>query len=204
MATRIYTRTGDAGETGLFGGQRVRKDDLRVEAYGATDELNAALGMAIAQGAEPEIRSRLLEFQHDLFTLGGDLATPIESPEENEADRTKGRVTIARLDAARTAALEGWIDRYTAELLPLTRFILPGGHPLAAYLHLARTICRRAERHCVTLAYAGGEPEAAVVINPEIIRYLNRLSDLLFTLARLANHRLGVADIVWNPDNAGK
>ena len=197
MATRIYTRTGDAGETGLFGGTRVRKDDPRVEAYGTTDELNAALGLAIALDAEPEIRSRLLEFQHDLFTLGGDLATPIESATE------KGRVTIARLDAARTAALEGWIDRYTAELPPLTRFILPGGHPLAAHLHLARTICRRAERHCVTLSHTSGEAEpAAIIINPEIVRYLNRLSDLLFTLARLANHRLRVADIVWNPDNA--
>ena len=194
MATRIYTRSGDAGETGLFGGARVRKDDLRVEAYGATDELNAALGLAVSLNAEPEITALLLEFQHDLFTLGGDLA----APEENDA--TKGRITIDRLSGQRVTELETAIDRFTAELPPLTRFILPGGHPLAAHLHLARTICRRAERHCVTLAYAVSETGAA--INPEIIRYLNRLSDLLFTLARLANHRLGVADIVWNPSNA--
>lgn len=194
MATRIYTRSGDAGETGLFGGARVRKDDLRVEAYGATDELNAALGLAIALNAEPEIDALLLAFQHDLFTLGGDLAAPEES------GATQGRITIDRMSERRVLELEAVIDRCTAELPPLTRFILPGGHPLAAHLHLARTICRRAERHCVTLAYHVGATNGS--INPEIIRYLNRLSDLLFTLARLANQRLGAPDIVWNPNHA--
>ena len=194
MATRIYTRSGDAGETGLFGGSRVRKDDLRVEAYGTTDELNAALGLAIALSAEPEINALLLQFQHDLFTLGGDLAAPEES------DRARGRSAIERVGGQRVAELETLIDRFTAEMPPLTRFILPGGHPLAAHLHLARTVCRRAERHCVTLAHAVSATDSA--LNPEIVRYLNRLSDLLFTLARLANHRLGVSDIVWNPNHA--
>ncbi len=196
MATRIYTRSGDAGETGLFGGPRVRKDDLRVEAYGATDELNAALGLAIALGAEPEINALLLEFQNDLFTLGGDLAAPEAADPAEKAAQFK----IERMSGGRVTELEAAIDRFTAELPPLTRFILPGGHPLAAHLHLARTICRRAERHCVTLSHA--VPAAQAPLNPEIIRYLNRLSDLLFTLARLANHRLGVADILWEPNHA--
>ena len=150
--------------------------------------------MARALDAEPEIDALLLAFQHDLFTLGGDLATP------EETDRSKGRILIERLDAERVTELEALIDRFTAEMPPLTRFILPGGHPLAAALHLARTVCRRAERNCVTLADHLGPDESP--LNPEVLRYLNRLSDLLFTLSRLANHRLGVADILWNPDNA--
>ena len=191
MATKIYTRTGDAGETGLFGGERIRKDDLRVEAYGTVDELNAALGVAASLHAEPEIDALLLTFQSDLLTLGGDLATP------SETDRSRGRVTVERIGPERVARLETLIDRSESELAPLKNFILPGGCPLAAALHLARTICRRAERHTVTLsdeAAQQGEP-----LNPEVVRYLNRLSDLLFVLARLANHRLGIADILWNP-----
>jgi cob(I)alamin adenosyltransferase len=192
MATHIYTRTGDQGDTGLFGGQRVRKDDLRVEAYGTVDELNAALGAACAQTSDTEIASLLLHFQNDLFLLGADLATP-----ENK-DTQKGRGVIKRVEPDRVALLETWIDRFEAELPPLKQFILPGGHPLAAQLHLCRVVCRRAERRCVTLARAETD-STGHAINPEILRYLNRLSDLLFVLARTVNHRQGVADIPWNP-----
>ncbi len=192
---KIYTRTGDEGETGLFGGQRVPKDDLRVEAYGTVDELNAALGIAHALRAEPELDALLLTLQHDLFSLGADLATP------EEKDRSKGAVRIERVAASRVDRLETLIDRYEAELPPLTRFILPGGHPLAAALHGARTVCRRAERRCLTLSRSLGELSEAdeEPINTEVIRYLNRLSDLLFVLARAANFRHSVPDILWNP-----
>ncbi|HZO88556.1 MAG TPA: cob(I)yrinic acid a,c-diamide adenosyltransferase [Chthonomonadaceae bacterium] len=192
MASRIYTRTGDAGITRLFGGISVRKDDLRVEAYGTVDELNAALGVARAQGADAELDGVLSALQNDLFTLGSDLATPETS------ETQKGRVTIERVRSDRVTQLETWIDGYEAELPPLRQFILPGGSPLAAALHLARTICRRAERRCVALAQAeaeAGQPP----LNPETLRYLNRLSDLLFVLARAANHRSGLPDVIWNP-----
>ncbi len=191
MTLRIYTRTGDEGDTGLFGGQRVRKDAARVEAYGTVDELNAVLGIARSQAKDAELETVLSGLQDRLFSVGADIATP---PEEATQ---KGRVTIERITPEQTASLEALIDRFEAELPPLTRFILPGGSPLAASLHLARVVCRRAERRCVTLAQteAGAEPP----LNPEVIRYLNRLSDLLFVLARVANHRLAVEDIVWNP-----
>jgi len=184
MPARIYTRTGDAGDTGLFGGQRVDKDDPRVEAYGTVDELNSLLGVARAYAEDAAFERLLARLQSDLFSLGADLATPEEAGEKH------GRITILRIGPERVAALEAEIDRLEAGLEPLTRFILPGGAPLAAYLHLARCVCRRAERRCVTLARARS-------VNPEIIRYLNRLSDLLFVLARAANQRLGAADVVW-------
>ncbi len=189
---RIYTRTGDLGETGLFGGERVSKDDLRVEAYGGVDELNATLGIAIALQSDSEVDALLLSIQHDLFTLGSDLATP-----EGEGLQ-KGRVAIQRVPPEMATRLETEIDRYEDTLPPLTRFVLPGGSPLSAHLHFSRTVCRRAERACVTLARA---EEAAYrsPINPNAIIYLNRLSDLLFVLARAANHRQGVSDIHWNP-----
>ena len=190
---RIYTRTGDTGETGLFGGQRVGKDALRVEAFGTVDELNAVLGIALSQGLEPELHDLLSSIQSDLFAVGADLATP-----DDEATR-KGRIRISRIGAERPSRLETLIDRYEAELLPLQSFILPGGHPLAATLHLARAICRRAERCCVRLAREQTAPDASGV-NPEIVRYLNRLSDLLFVLARVANHRHGMPDIPWQPN----
>ena|SRR5579871_120199 len=191
MASHIYTRTGDTGETGLFGGQRVPKDALRVDAYGTVDELNAVLGAACAQAVSEELKSLLLTLQSDLFLLGADLATP------EEKDTHRGRITIERVGEERTARLEGLIDRYESELPPLRNFILPGGHPLAAALHLSRVVCRRAERRCVTLMQATREDAAP--LNTEILRYLNRLSDLLFVLARVANHREGVPDIPWNP-----
>ena len=140
-----------------------------------------------------ELDALILTIQHDLFTLGADLATP------EERDLSKGRVKIERVEAPRVDRLEAAIDRYEAELPPLTRFILPGGHPLAAALHISRVVCRRAERRCITLASTVLQSGQEAPINPEVIRYLNRLSDLLFVLARVANHRHRVDDIVWNP-----
>ncbi len=185
MATRIYTRTGDAGDTGLFGGQRVRKDNIRVEAYGAVDELNSVLGMARSNLLDKDLDELVGRIQSDLLTVGADLATPMESGE------THGRATVVRVTATSASALEPEIDRLESELAPLTRFILPGGSPGASHLHHARTVCRRAERRCVALA-------AEESINPAVITYLNRLSDLLFVMARAANARGGVAEVVWN------
>ncbi len=192
MSLRIYTRTGDKGDTGLFGGERVRKDDARVEAYGTVDELNAVLGVARGHAEDPELRETLAAFQDRLFSVGADIATPMETATQ------RGRVSIERIAPERVEALERLIDRFEAELPPLTRFILPGGSALAAALHLARVVCRRAERRCVTLAHLEEDADHPS-LNPEVIRYLNRLSDLLFVLARVANHRQGEEDIVWNP-----
>ena len=178
---KIYTRTGDAGETALFDGTRVRKSDPRVEAYGHVDELNAMLGLAHAHGADAALGAQLLQLQHDLFALGARLADPNA--------RIAGRVRKAALGEDDVRRLEGWIDQAEAELEPLRRFVLPGGSPVAAALHVARTICRRAERSIVSLG------EGAV--GPILLAYVNRLSDLLFVLARLANARAGVADVEW-------
>jgi cob(I)alamin adenosyltransferase len=177
-AMKIYTKTGDAGETGLFGGQRVAKDSLRVHAYGSVDECNAALGLARAAAPDAGLDAILAELQSQLFVVGADLATPGEN------------ANIPRVGDAEAAQLEGWIDALEAELEPLRQFILPGGTPAAAQLHLARTVCRRAERWTVSLAQE--EP-----INPGVLVYLNRLSDLLFVLARAANARAGVGDVPW-------
>ncbi len=190
---KIYTRTGDRGETGLFGGGRVSKDHTRVEAYGEVDELNSVLGVVIASledAREAEIAGRLRQIQADLFTLGANLATP--RAEEG------GRATahVPGLPAERIAEMESWIDAAEEELEPLQSFILPGGSQAAALLHLARTVCRRAERRVVTLAHQAQVEE-------EVIVYLNRLSDLLFTLARLANRRGGRQDIPWVPTPRG-
>lgn len=192
MPIRIYTKTGDQGETGLFGGRRVAKDDTRVEAYGTADELNALLGVVLTQCSDESVSESLLSIQSELFQLGADLATP---PEEKT---TRGRVTIRRLGEAEVQRLEGLIDRWDADLPPLQSFILPGGHPVAAALHHARTVCRRLERRCVTLQQKereDGTDEEYRFILP----YLNRLSDLLFVLARAVNSRYGVEDVVWNP-----
>lgn len=186
MSVRIYTRTGDTGETGLFGGQRVSKDHLRVETYGTVDELSSALGLARSLAQDEELSTLLFRIQHDLFTLGADLATPeVEAP-------LRGRVSVPRTLPAMADALEREIDRLDAQLPPLTRFILPGGSPFASALHLARAVCRRAERIAVSLSHAES-------INAEILRYLNRLSDLLFVMARIANQRLGEPDVIWEP-----
>ena len=187
--TRIYTRTGDDGTTGLASGARVSKSSLRVEAYGAVDEANAALGLAVVaaqrEEGEPALADTLRSIQHDLFDVGADLATPIAEGEEPGA--------ALRITAAQTERLEGLIDRFNADLAPLTSFVLPGGSEVAARLHLARTSTRRAERLVVALLQA--EPDAT---SPEALRYLNRLSDLLFVLSRVANDQ-GRADVLWKP-----
>ena len=177
-ALKIYTKTGDAGETGLFGGGRTPKDSPRVAAYGEVDELNAALGLARALAPEQFADTLLQSIQRDLFTIGAELATP---------DPTKLANAIGDSEIA---ALEAAIDAQEAALEPLKNFILPGGTPKAAALHLGRTVCRRAERAVV----AAGRHER---ISPAIIRYLNRLSDLLFVLARAANAQAGRPDIKW-------
>ncbi len=180
---RIYTRTGDEGETGLFGGGRVPKSDPRVSAYGQVDELNAAIGWAVAQLPEPEgLRQRLLDVQADLFAIGAHLATPAGARSTRH---------LPDLPTGRPAEFERWIDEAEEELEPLRAFILPGGSPGAAALHLARTVCRRTERAVVALA-------ADAEVDPVILVYLNRLSDLLFVLARKANAD-GKKDVLWTP-----
>ena len=178
---KIYTRTGDAGETALFDGSRVSKADARVDAYGHVDELNAVLGQVRSTGVDPALDAWLEQLQRDLFALGALLADP--------ASRIASRVTKATLGPDDTARLERWIDEAEAELPALRRFVLPGGGPAAAALHLARTVCRRAERHIVGLG-----PDA---VDADLLAYVNRLSDLLFVLARLANARAGVPDREW-------
>jgi len=175
---KIYTKTGDAGETGLFGGGRVPKDDPRVRAYGDVDETNAAIGFAAALDPAQFESDALQAIQRDLFTVGAELATP---------NAAKVRDAIG---AERVSALERLIDKYEAALAPLKNFILPGGVPKAAAFHLARTTCRRAERSVVTLS-------RDQQTNPVIIHYLNRLSDLLFMLARGCNKQAGSPDIEW-------
>jgi cob(I)alamin adenosyltransferase len=183
MTMKIYTRTGDAGQTGLFGGGRVGKDHPRVEAYGDVDELNAAIGLARSIEMMPRIDEVLVPIQRDLFAIGALLATP-------DHDKMRQQLEKARIDEARITQLEHAIDDAEAELEPLKSFILPGGTPKAAALHVARTVCRRAERRVVHLAQEITLPELAVI-------YLNRLSDLLFTLARLANRRAGAGEVTW-------
>jgi cob(I)alamin adenosyltransferase len=180
---KIYTRTGDQGDTALFGGGRVPKDDPRVVAYGEVDELNSALG--VVRATEPvELFEPVLEaVQRDLFSIGGQLATP-------DPSRVAKALVKASLSAERVSELERLMDAADAELPQLRAFVLPAGTAKAAALHLARTVCRRAERSVVRLARDKEVPGLFIV-------YLNRLSDLLFTLARLANHRAGVKDITW-------
>jgi cob(I)alamin adenosyltransferase len=178
---KIYTKTGDRGETGLFGGPRVNKDAPRIEAYGTVDELNSVLGIVRAQKLDGEIDALVKRIQNELFALGAQLATP-----DPAAHGT------AMIGAAEIAALEAAIDRYEATLDPLKQFILPGGAPAAAYLHFARTVCRRAERRLVTLVGQSTEP-----MSGDLVVYLNRLSDLLFVLARAVNRAAGVGDVPW-------
>lgn len=180
---KIYTKTGDRGDTGLFGGGRVAKSHPRVDAYGEVDELNAALGLARAIEPMPRIDEVLVPIQRDLFAIGALLATP-------DLDKMRQHLEKARVDASRVAQLEQAIDDADRELEPLRSFIVPGGSPKAASLHLARTVCRRAERRVVELTQSEEIPELT-------IHYLNRLSDLLFTLARLATKRAGVGEVTW-------
>ena len=180
---KIYTKTGDAGSTGLFGGGRVPKDDVRVEAYGDVDELNAVIGMARSAEPLPRVDEVLVPIQRDLFAIGALLATP-------DREKMAQHLEKARIDEARIGELEHAIDDGEAELEPLRSFILPGGTPKAAALHVARTVCRRAERHVVRLQHDVELPALAVI-------YLNRLSDLLFTLARVASRRAGAGEVTW-------
>jgi cob(I)alamin adenosyltransferase len=180
---KVYTRRGDAGETDLFGGARVPKDHLRVEAYGAVDELNAALGVAAAASGHADVRALAGELQSRLFDLGAQLAAP-------DAER-RAKSALPGPRDEHVAELERRIDAFEAELPPLRRFVLPGGTPASAAFHLARTVCRRAERRAVALGHAES-------VDPLALRFLNRLSDLLFVLARLENRRAGLPDVEWN------
>jgi cob(I)alamin adenosyltransferase len=185
---KIYTRSGDDGTTGLASGKRRRKDDLRVAAYGTIDEANAALGLArLSTAADPELDPMLARIQNDLFDLGADLATP---PAEAPLPYEPMRITQTQVDR-----LEREIDRLNAGLAPLRSFVLPGGTPAAAALHLARTIARRAERLMVALA-------AAEPVGAQALKYVNRLSDFLFVAARYVNHQAegdGGGDVLWVP-----
>jgi cob(I)alamin adenosyltransferase len=185
--SKIYTRTGDDGETGLIGGGRVRKDEPRVEAMGAVDELNAAVGMVRAElaragTAPPDLDPLLARLQHQLFDLGAELATPATAA-----------VGGGRIAAEHVTDVEAAIDWFESGLEPLRAFILPGGAPAAAALHVARGVCRRAERRVVELA-------ADVPLRGEVLRYLNRLSDLLFVLARAVNRANRVEDVLWRQE----
>lgn len=179
---KIYTRRGDSGETDLFGGERVHKDALRVEAYGEVDELNACIGAAAAASEQVDLEPLLARIQSTLFDVGACLATP------DAAHRDKAKVPRATDDDV--AELEASIDQFEAELEPLRSFVLPGGTVAAAAFHVARGVCRRAERRTVSL-------HTAELVDAPVLRYLNRLSDLLFTLARLENARAGCADVPW-------
>ena len=181
---KIYTRRGDDGSTGLFGGPRVRKDDLRVAAYGDVDELNSSLGLAREELlSQADLLSLVDALQSELFTLGAELATP---------DAQRAPKEVPRIQPSHVERLEREIDRLTAELPPMTSFILPGGSRPGAALHLCRTVCRRAERKVVSLAESSS-------VSPAALAYVNRLSDLLFVMARAANLRSGGREIPWKP-----
>ncbi|MBM3983025.1 MAG: cob(I)yrinic acid a,c-diamide adenosyltransferase [Planctomycetes bacterium] len=180
---RIYTKSGDAGETGLGDGSRVPKDSARVAAFGEVDEVNAVLGLVTANCPECPERALLVTIQNDLFDVGGDLCVPISGNEGTEK--------MLRIVPAQYERLERAIDRLNEGLQPLRSFILPGGTPAAAWLHLARTVCRRAERAVVALTHTEK-------VNPHALIYLNRLSDFLFVLARVANDG-GKGDVLWVP-----
>jgi cob(I)alamin adenosyltransferase len=179
--TRIYTRTGDDGSTGLADGTRTPKDAARLEAIGAVDELNSVLGVLLADDLPADLRSAMIDVQHDLFDLGGELSVP-------------GHALVS---AAHVARLERELDRLNAELPVLADFILPGGSRAAAHAHCARSVCRRAERRLVTLAR--DEP-----VSPVLVKYLNRLSDLLFVAARALNRYAGQGDVLWDQGRSGR
>lgn len=181
--TKIYTKTGDEGMTGLGGGQRVPKDSQRVETYGTVDELNSQIGVALATGLDERLATELILIQNELFDLGSDLATPGTS---------QARHPVPTVQARHIEKLERLIDEFNEVVGPLANFLLPGGSPGAAQLHVARTVCRRAERAATTLA-------RAEAIGATVIPYLNRLSDALFVMARYENHQRDVAEPLWEP-----
>ena len=184
---KIYTKTGDDGRTGLFGGERVSKSDARVDAYGSVDETNACLGVARAAGLSPDVDATLERVQAELFVLGAELATPASH---------RARLRLPLLAAEQVRALEAEIDRLEAVLPPLTSFVLPAGSAAASALHLARTVCRRAERAVVAI-------QSSAEVRAELVFYLNRLSDLLFVMARHQNQHAGVPDVAWAPRGQG-
>ena len=180
--TKVYTRTGDDGTTGLIGGQRVSKDTLRVAAYGTVDETSSHLGAAVALGLVEGLVAAAQRIQNDLFHLGSDLAIREEDKE---------RFRVPQIEERHVVFLENLIDELSGELEPLENFILPGGCPSAAHLHLARAVCRRAERETVTLARQEG-------VGAWTVKYLNRLSDALFVMARYENSKRGAPDVLWD------
>jgi cob(I)alamin adenosyltransferase len=181
--TRIYTKTGDEGMTGLGGGQRVPKESLRVETYGTVDELNSQIGVALATGLCDRLGTELALIQNELFDLGSDLATPTVS---------QARHAVPTVESRHIEKLEALIDELNEVVGPLANFLLPGGSPGAAHLHVARTVCRRAERAASALA-------REETIGPTVLPYLNRLSDALFVMARYENHERGVPEPLWRP-----
>jgi cob(I)alamin adenosyltransferase len=180
---KIYTKTGDSGQTSLFGGLRVDKDDVRVEAYGSVDEANSVLGLARSSTEDPALAGWLEDIQADLFSLGAELACPPEK---------QGKLGTPRIEADHVERLEALIDSLDNKLAPLKNFILPGGTIIAAQLHHARTVVRRAERRVQQMS-------KGITVRPMLLVYLNRLSDLLFVLARYENHRAQVQDVIWSP-----
>lgn len=182
--SKLYTRHGDKGETSLFGGERVPKDSLRVEAYGQIDQLSATIGLLVVSLPDDEVAGELRQVQNDLFDLGAELATPPDSRLQYKLPQLIGEPDWRRL--------ERLLDAYDAQVPPLRTFVLPGGHETAARAHLARTTCRTAERAVVRLAH---EEE----VRADVLTYLNRLSDFLFVCARLLNHRTGVDEVTWKP-----
>lgn len=181
--TKIYTKGGDKGTTALGGGQRVPKDDLRVTVYGTVDELNSQIGVALAMGLCERLAEALMQIQNELFDLGSDLCF---------LEEDKGKWPIPQIEERHVTKLEALIDEMTAVVGPLENFILPGGSLGAAQLHVARTVCRRAEREASTLAREQG-------VGPHVLSYLNRLSDALFVMARFENHQRGVPEPLWKP-----
>lgn len=186
---KIYTKTGDDGSTGLYGGTRVPKYDLRIEAYGTVDELNSTIGLVKDQSSNKELKITLIQIQNDLFTIGAMLATP---KEKEQLKSGKERLNIPKIDNSNTAFIENAIDKMNADLPPMTNFVLPGGHVTVSYCHIARCVCRRVERLCVRLHQQSN-------INTSILSYLNRLSDYLFVLARKLTYELNIEEIPWIP-----
>lgn len=178
----MYTRTGDDGTTGLGGGQRVPKDSLRIEAYGTVDELNSCIGVAVALGLDARLTAAFATIQNELFHLGSDLCI---------LEEDKARFKVPQIEEKHVVALEALMDELSESLAPLENFVLPGGAPGAAQLHVARCVCRRAERHAIALS-------RIEAIGPFVVKYLNRLSDALFVMARYENHARRCPDVLWN------
>ncbi|MCW5827802.1 MAG: cob(I)yrinic acid a,c-diamide adenosyltransferase [Deltaproteobacteria bacterium] len=189
--TKVYTRTGDGGDTGLGTGRRVPKDSLRIAAYGTVDELNSVIGLAIALDVAGDLKKPLARIQHELFNLGSDLCIPEEDKAAWAADPAKKDWKIPRIESRHVDALEELMDRLSEGLKPLENFILPGGTAAASQLHVARCVCRRAEREAISLSRVER-------IGPFVVKYLNRLSDALFVLARYENSRKGTGDVLWD------